>query len=130
VLWLLFSGSLGFASPRRPWLWAVLIGPWLSLKNLVLRVAGRPGWVHPSTYTTILVLLPVSLIVCSVGAYGGAWLRRTFLPPERSLESGTSRRPRSPLPRSPDHELDPGVAAPPPQRPAGPTVPLSRSPDG
>jgi hypothetical protein len=27
LLWLLFSGLLGFARPKRPWRWAVSIGP-------------------------------------------------------------------------------------------------------
>ena len=30
-LWLVSSGLLGFVMPRRPWLWAVSIGPWLPL---------------------------------------------------------------------------------------------------
>jgi hypothetical protein len=92
-LWLLCSGLLGFARPRRPWLWAVLIGPWLSLTNLVLHVLGQPGSVHPNAYTTILILLPISLAVCSVGAYGGALVRRALMPlspsPDPSVGAGT-----------------------------------------
>jgi hypothetical protein len=87
-LWLVFSGLLGFARPHRPWLWAVLIGPGLPLTSLVLHVLGLPGSVHPDTYTTILLLLPISLAVCSFGAYGGALVRRALLPPDASLGTG------------------------------------------
>jgi hypothetical protein len=52
--------------------------------NLVLHVLGLPGSVHPNTYTTILILLPLSLAVCSIGAYGGALARRALLPPSAS----------------------------------------------
>jgi hypothetical protein len=79
-LWLLSSGLLGFARPRRPWLWALFIGPWLSLTNLVLHLLGLPGSIHPDTYTTILILLPLSLAVCSLGAYVGALVRRALRP--------------------------------------------------
>jgi hypothetical protein len=90
-LWLLSSGVLGFTRPRRPWLWAVLVGPWLSLTSLVSHVLGLPGSVNPDTYKTILLLLPVSLAVCSFGAYGGALARRALFPPspDPSLGAGT-----------------------------------------
>jgi len=87
------SGTLGFVRPLRPLLWAALIGPWLSLTNLVLHVLGLPGSIHPDTYTTILILLPLSLAVCSLGAYGGALVRRALRPPstspDPSLGTGT-----------------------------------------
>jgi hypothetical protein len=92
LLWLLASGLLGFARPRRPWLWAVLIGPWLSLTNLVRHVLGLPGSVHPDSYRTILLLLPLSLAVCSLGAYGGALARRAWFPPLPDPSLGTGRR--------------------------------------
>jgi hypothetical protein len=91
-LWLLASGLLGFTRPRRPWLWAVLIGPWLSLTNLVRHVLGLPGSVHPDTYTTILLLLPLSLAICSLGAYGGALARRALLPPSPDPHPATGTR--------------------------------------
>ena len=93
-LWLLSSGLLGFVRPLRPWLWAALIGPWLSLTNLVLHVLGLPGSIHPDTYTTILILLPLSLAVCSLGAYGGASVRRALRPPSPSPDPslGTDTR--------------------------------------
>lgn len=86
-LWLVSSSLLGFCMPRRPWLWAVTIGPWLPLMYLVLQVLGWQAPIHPNTSTTGLILIPVSLIVCAVGAYGGALARRIILPPSRSAEA-------------------------------------------
>jgi hypothetical protein len=81
LLWLLFSGLLGFARPKRPWRWAVSIGPWLPATALVLHALGQPGWVRPDTYATALILVVVSLAVCSLGAYGGAFTRLALFPP-------------------------------------------------
>ena len=75
LLWLFFSGSLGFAMPRSPWRWALLVGCWVSLGHLVVHVLGFPDSIHPNTYATIVILIPVSLAVCSVAAYGGAAAR-------------------------------------------------------
>jgi hypothetical protein len=81
LLWLLASGSLGFAIPRRPWRWAMLVGPWLTLIHLLAHALGLPDSIHPNTNLAILLLLPVSLAVCSVGAYGGALARRLVAQP-------------------------------------------------
>jgi hypothetical protein len=91
LLWLLSSSLLGFAMPRQPWRWAVFVGPWLPLMYLVLQVLRWHAPINPNTYTTSLILIPVSLAVCAVGAYAGAWARRIFLPPSRPGEvlSGT-----------------------------------------
>lgn len=80
VLWLAFSGLLGFADPRRPWLWAVLVGPWLPLMYLVLQAAKLFTWPPPNNDATALILLPVSLVVCAIGSYAGAMLRRISFP--------------------------------------------------
>ena len=85
-LWLVSGGLLGFVMPRRPWLWAVSIGPWLPLMYLTLQVLGWHAPINPNTYTTSLILIPVSLIVCAVGAYGGALARGILLPPSRLAE--------------------------------------------
>ncbi len=92
VLWLACSGLLGFAMPRRPWLWAVSVGPWLPAMYLVLQAMGFHSPIKPDTYTTSLLLLGVSLVVCAVGAYGGAFGRRILGPPSRPVETipGTS----------------------------------------
>jgi hypothetical protein len=85
VLWLACSGLLGFAMPVRPWRWALLVGPWLSAMYLMLHALGSPAPINPNTVTGILILLPFSLTVCSVGAYAGALARRLILPPSGSM---------------------------------------------
>jgi hypothetical protein len=86
-LWLVSSGLLGFVMPRRPWLWAVCIGPWLPVMYLVLQALGWHVPVHPNTSTTALILLPISLAVCAVGAYAGALARRILRPPSGPAET-------------------------------------------
>jgi hypothetical protein len=71
-----FSGLLGFLLPRGPWRWALAVAVWLPLGHLVLHVLGLKDTINPNTYATILLLLPVSLVACSVGAYAGAFLRK------------------------------------------------------
>jgi hypothetical protein len=75
-LWLGSCGGLGVLQPRRPWRWALLVGPWVAVAHLVRHALGLPDSVHPNTYTTILLLVPVSLAVCLLGAYGGSLLAR------------------------------------------------------
>lgn len=86
-LWLLCSGLLGFVMPRRPWLWAVAVGPWLPAMYLVLQVLGLHAPIKPDTLTTSLILIPISLAACAVGAYAGALARRILLPPSRATEA-------------------------------------------
>jgi hypothetical protein len=86
-LWLVCSGLLGFVMPRRPWLWAVAVGPWLPAMYLVLQVLGLHAPIQPNTYTTSLILIPISLAVCAVGAYAGALARRIIRPPSRAAEA-------------------------------------------
>jgi hypothetical protein len=83
-LWLVSSGLLGFIMPRRPWLWAVAVGPWLPAMYLVLRVLGLHAPIQPNSVTTSLILIPISLAVCAVGAYAGALARRIIKPPSRA----------------------------------------------
>jgi hypothetical protein len=84
LLWLVSGGLLGFVMPRRPWLWAIAVGPWLPTMYLVLQVLGLPASIQPDTFTTSLILIPISLAVCAVGAYTGALARRIILPPSRA----------------------------------------------
>lgn len=87
VLWLACSGVLGFAMPRRPWFWAVSVGPWLPAMYLVNLALGNRDPLHPNnTYITGLILIGLSLVVCAVGAYGGALARRLLGPPLRLAE--------------------------------------------
>jgi hypothetical protein len=81
LLWLASGGLLGLLQPRRPWRWAVLVAPWVPLAHLALHALGRPDPINPNTYATILLLLPVSLVACSLGAYGGSLARRLTLQP-------------------------------------------------
>lgn len=53
---LVASGMLGFLSPRRPWLWALVVGIWIPLVGIITR----------QDYTMLLVLL-----VPLAGAYAG-----------------------------------------------------------
>ena len=76
LLWLVSAGLLGFLQPRRPWRWALLIGPWVSAVYLLWRALGLPVAINPNTYTTILLLVPVSLAVCLTAAYSGSMIRR------------------------------------------------------
>ena len=54
-----------FASvfPRRPWLWALAVGIWIPLHNLI----------HNGGLVSA-----VALLFALAGAYLGAWLRRSF----------------------------------------------------
>jgi hypothetical protein len=81
LLWVAVTGPLGYLRPRRPWRWALVVGPWLPLTHLARHVLGMPDMIHPNTYATILLLFPVSVAACSLGAYGGALLRRVALEP-------------------------------------------------
>ncbi len=74
-LWLVSSGLLGFLQPRRPWRWALLIGPWVPAAHFVFHVLHLAVPFTPSV-TTILILVPVSLVACLVAAYGGSLIRR------------------------------------------------------
>jgi hypothetical protein len=87
LLWLACSGLLGFALPRRPWLWAVSVGPWLPAMYLILHALGLNSSMKPDTYTTALLLMVVSVVVCAVGAYAGALVRRIVWPPSRPVEA-------------------------------------------
>jgi hypothetical protein len=71
-----FSGHFGFLEPLRPWRWALAVGLWLPLGHLALHAFGFNDTINPNTYGMILLLIPVSLAACLVGAYTGAFLRR------------------------------------------------------
>jgi hypothetical protein len=87
LLWLACGGVLGFALPRSPWLWAVSVGPWLSAMYLILHALGFHSPIKPDTYTSGLLLMGVSLVVCAVGAYAGALARRIIRPPSQPVEA-------------------------------------------
>jgi hypothetical protein len=87
VLWLACSGILGFALPRSPWLWMVSVGPWLPAMYLILHALDLHPPIKPDTYTSSFMLMAVSLVVCALGSYGGAFVRRITWPPSRSIET-------------------------------------------
>jgi hypothetical protein len=80
LLWLASCGLLGFLLPRHPWRWACIVGPLVPVTHLLLHAFGIPHAMNPNTYATILILVPVSLVICAVAAYAGSFLRRTALP--------------------------------------------------
>jgi hypothetical protein len=75
LLLIIFGGLLGFTQPVKPWRWALLVGLWLPITHLVMPSLGIPDKINPATYTTALILIPVALAACLLGAYGGAFLR-------------------------------------------------------
>jgi hypothetical protein len=87
LLWLACSGMLGFALPRRPWLWAVSVGPWLPATYLILHALGLHSPIKPDTYTSGLLLMGFSLVVCAVAAYAGALVRRIVRPPLQPVKA-------------------------------------------
>jgi hypothetical protein len=59
------ASVLGFAGPNRAWLWALAVSIWVPLWNMVLH----------GSYASA-----VALLIASIGAYTGAFLRRVILP--------------------------------------------------
>jgi hypothetical protein len=59
------SAILAYLSPRRPWIWALAVGVWIPLHNLI----------HNGNFGSIL-----ALAFAAVGAYLGAWFRNSFAP--------------------------------------------------
>jgi len=73
-----FSFLLGLLLPRRPWLWAVLVGIWVPALDTVLPRVGlapheRGG---PVGFLSSLALTAVVMTACFVGAFAGALLGR------------------------------------------------------
>lgn len=63
---LLLAAAFGALAPRRPWLWAVLIGGWIPL--LALFTSHNSGTM-------------MAFAIAVAGAYLGAGLRRLLAPP-------------------------------------------------
>jgi hypothetical protein len=75
LLWLLSCGVLGLLQPRRAWRWALLVGPWVPLVHFLLHAFGFRDSINPNSYATILLLVPLSLVVCLLAAYAGSLVR-------------------------------------------------------
>ena len=56
---------LAYLYPRRPWIWAIAVGVWIPLHNLI----------HNGNFGSLL-----ALAFAAAGAYLGAWLRNSFAP--------------------------------------------------
>ena len=71
-----FSFLLGLAGPRRPWLWAPLVGIWVPVLDTVLPRLGlapqRPG--ESFTFLSALAVTGLVMAVCFAGTYLGALL--------------------------------------------------------
>jgi hypothetical protein len=71
-----FSFLLGVAGPRRPWLWAPLVGIWVPVLDSVLPRVGlapqRPG--ESFTFLSALAVTGMVMAVCFAGAFLGAGL--------------------------------------------------------
>ena len=80
LLLVLSGGLLGLIQPRSPWRWALAMGPWLAVVHLVVQFFGREKANLSSLGT--LILIPVALVACTVGAYLGAVVRCITLPDE------------------------------------------------
>ena len=74
-----FSFLLGVLGPRRPWLWALLIGIWVPLLDSTLPAFGlaptRPG--ESFSFLTALLVTALVMAVCFTGSYTGGFLGRT-----------------------------------------------------
>ncbi|HLY61137.1 MAG TPA: hypothetical protein VKV95_10345 [Terriglobia bacterium] len=71
-----FCLLLGLAGPRRPWLWAPLVGIWVPVLDSVLPRLGlvpqRPG--ESFTFLSALAVTGLVMVVCFAGAYLGAFV--------------------------------------------------------
>ncbi|HUI42674.1 MAG TPA: hypothetical protein VL523_11970 [Terriglobia bacterium] len=68
-------GSLG---PRKPWLWAVLAGPWVPVLDVALPRLGLAPWdtASPTTLLSSLAVLGVVMAASLAGSYAGAFVGR------------------------------------------------------
>ena len=73
-----FSFLLGVFGPRRPWLWAPLVGIWVPVLNAALPPLGlAPREPGPSTsFWSFVAVLALVMSVCFAGSFIGACLGR------------------------------------------------------
>ncbi len=76
LLWLVGAGVLGFLYPAQAWRWAPVVGLGVPAVHFLLHVLRMPDSLNPNTLWTILILVPVSVAVCLMGAYAGVLVRR------------------------------------------------------
>jgi hypothetical protein len=79
LLLIVSSGLIALVRPRRPWLWGILVGVWLPPWHLAGHALGLHTHIHPDSYSSILLLVPVSLAVCVIAACCASVVRRVFV---------------------------------------------------
>jgi len=72
------GGLLGLLQPRRPWRWGIVAGLWMPLAHGFFFLAGGGHAINPNTWPAYLLLLAVSIAICTGGSYAGATARRAI----------------------------------------------------
>jgi hypothetical protein len=69
------TAILGFGWPRRPWLWALVVGVWLSIGQALALLASM-RLPYPNDLSAVVSVLAIGVVLGLVGAYAGALLAR------------------------------------------------------
>ncbi len=78
VLLFMFGGLLGYIGPEAPWRWALVLGIWVPIAEIVYRMSLPFGAPSP-----VQLLQPLAaLIPAFLGVYAGVLVRRWLPPPE------------------------------------------------
>jgi hypothetical protein len=72
------GGLLGFLQPRRPWRWGITAGVWMPSSHGMLYLFGWGHAINPNTFPAYLLLLAVSVAICTGGGYAGSLLRKAI----------------------------------------------------
>lgn len=72
------SGVLGILQPWRPWRWGIAVGFWMPTSHGLFFVLGWGHPINPNTVPAYLLLLGVSIAICTGGSYLGAIIRRAI----------------------------------------------------
>jgi hypothetical protein len=77
VLLFMFGGLLGYVGPEAPWRWAIMIGIWVPIAEIMFRLT------QPFISSSPAQLLQplVALVPPFLGVYGGMIVRRWVPPP-------------------------------------------------
>ena len=82
VLLLMFGGLLGYVAPEAPWRWALVLGIWVPIAEIVSRVTDPSG---PPPVNHLLLPL-AALVPPLVGVYLGAWVHKRLPPPPKEAQ--------------------------------------------
>jgi len=72
------GGLLGFLQPNWPWRWGITAGVWMPLSHGVFYLFGWGHAINPNTFPAYLLLLAVSVAICTAGGYPGSLLRKAI----------------------------------------------------